>query len=77
MLTMFFPAGTLVSVPTPENVLAAAQEPIPSIADMRNLTVFEVRSVADYIKFLLSLCHCFILFATCLKRQESWLLYKY
>ena len=37
-----WPAGTIISVPTPENVLEAASTPAPTIASMRSMTVFEV-----------------------------------
>ena len=41
---MMCSAGTILSVPLPEDILGAAKAPIPKIEDMRSMTVYEVGS---------------------------------
>lgn len=54
-LTSKFAAGTVVTVPTPENVLAAVKLPEATIATMQDMTVFEVSSVFITLDFE----HCY------------------
>ena len=36
-------AGTIMTVLTPQDVLSAARQPVPKIADMRFMKILEVR----------------------------------